>query len=136
MLKQYSHKVGINFWHIEFGTKYRYKMFGKDKQNNLILACLRKVCKTHNIKIHVLEAMPDHVHMMVTLPKGMLDSKAIQLIKGASAYKFFKNHPKSKLRLPQGHLWSAGGCMVTVGYNEFSTVFNYIQNQKEHHAIA
>jgi len=64
MLKQYSHKVGINFWHIEFGTKYRYKMLGKDKQNNLIIACLKKVCKIHNIKIHVLEAMSDHVHMI------------------------------------------------------------------------
>ena len=136
MLKQYSHKVGINFWHIEFGTKYRYKMFGKDKQNNLIIACLRKVCNTHNIKIHVLEAMSDHVHMMVTLPHNITESKAMQLIKGGSAFKFFRNHPKSKLRLPQGHLWSAGGCATTVGYNEFSTVFNYIKNQREHHAIA
>ena len=136
MLKQYSHKVGINFWHIEFGTKYRYKMFGKDKQNNLIIACLRKVCNTHNIKIHVLEAMSDHVHMMVTLPHNITESKAMQLIKGGSAFKFFRNHPRSKLRLPQGHLWSAGGCATTVGYNEFSTVFNYIKNQREHHATA
>ena len=136
MLKQYNHKVGINFWHIEFGTKYRYKMFGKDKQNNLIIACLRKVCNTHNIKIHVLEAMSDHVHMMVTLPHNITESKAMQLIKGGFAFKFFRNHPKSKLRLPQGHLWSAGGCATTVGYNEFSTVFNYIKNQREHHAIA
>ena len=136
MLKQYSHKVGINFWHIEFGTKYRYKMFSKNKQNNLILACLRKVCSTHNIKIHVLEAMSDHVHMMITLPHNITESKAMQLIKGGSAYKFFKNHQKSRLRLPQGHLWSAGGCATTVGYNEFTTVFNYIKNQREHHATA
>jgi len=27
----------------------------------------------------------------------------MQLIKGGSAYKFFKNHQKSRLRLPQGH---------------------------------
>ena len=103
-------------------------------QNNIVIASIRKVCNTHSIKIHILEVMPEHVHMMVTLPKGMLDSKAMQLIKGGSAYKSFKNHPKSRLRLPQGHLWSAGGCVTTVGYNEFSTVFNYIKNQKEHHA--
>jgi len=135
MLKQYSHKVGLNFWHIEFGSKYRYKMFGKYKQRNIVLASIRNVCKHHNIKIHVLEVLPDHVHIMVTLPKGMLDSQAMQLIKGGSAYRFFKNHPKSRLRLPQGHLWSAGGCATTVGYNEYGTVFNYIQKQREHHGI-
>ena len=133
-LKHYSHKVGTNFWHIEFGTKYRYKMFGKFKQHNLVQAAIRKVCKRHHIKIHVLTVMPEHIHMMVTLPHNITDSYGLQLIKGGSAYLFFKNHPKSRLRLPQGHLWSAGGCAITVGYNEFSTVFNYILKQKEHHA--
>ena len=80
--------------------------------------------------------MPEHVHMMVTLPHNMTDSKAMMLIKGASAYYFFKNHEKSRLRLPRGHLWSEGGCAITVGYNEFSTVFNYIENQEQHHGTA
>ena len=136
MLKHYSHKIGTNFWHIEFATKYRYRMFGKVKQHNIVQACLRNVCKLHHIKIHVLEVLPEHVHMMVTLSHNLTDSQGMQLIKGGSAYRFFKNHPKSKLRLPQGHLWSAGGCATTVGYNEYDTVFNYIQNQKQHHGAA
>ena len=135
-LKHYSHKVGTNFWHLEFATKYRYKMFGKFKQHNIVQACIRNICKCHNIKIHVLEVLPEHVHMMVSLPHNLTDSKGMQLIKGGSAYRFFKNHPKSRLRLPQGHLWSAGGCATTVGYNEYDTVFNYIKNQREHHGVA
>ena len=135
MLRHYSHKVGINFWHIEFATKYRYKMFGKIKQHNIIQACIRNVCKRHNIKIHVFEVLPDHVHLMVTLPHNMTESQAMQLVKGGSAYRFFKNHPRSRLRLPQGHLWSAGGCATTVGYNEYGTVYEYIINQKEHHSV-
>ncbi|MBU1200932.1 MAG: transposase, partial [Nanoarchaeota archaeon] len=51
-------------------------------------------------------------------------------LKGGSAYYFFKNHPKSRLRLPQGHLWSAGGCAVTVGYSEFTTTWNYIRKSR------
>lgn len=135
-LINYSHKVGVNFWHLEFATKYRYKMFRKFKQKNIVLASIRSVCKRHHIKIHVLKIMPDHVHMMVSFPHNVTDSKGMQLIKGGSAYKFFKNHPKSRLRLPQGHLWSAGGCATTVGYNEYDTVFNYIEKQEEHHATA
>ena len=135
-LKHYSHKVGTNFWHIEFATKYRYKMFGKFKQKNIVEASIRKVCRRHNIKIYVLSIMPDHVHMRITLPHNITESKGMQLIKGGSAYHFFKNHSKSRLRLPQGHLWSAGGCATTVGYNNVETVDKYIQNQAEHHAIA
>ncbi len=135
-LKNYSHKVGLNFWHIEFATKYRYKMFGKFAQKSLAEAAIRKVAAKHQIKIHTLYVMPDHVHMLVTLPHNITDSKALMLLKGGSAYIFFKNHEKSRLRLPNGHLWSAGGCAVTVGYNEFATVENYIKNQAQHHATA
>jgi putative transposase len=135
-LKTYPHKVGINFWHIEFATKYRYKMFGKFKQQHIADASIRKIAHRHRIQIHKLSVMPEHVHMRVTLPHGMTDSVALNLLKGGSAYYFFKNHPKSRLRLPQGHLWSSGGCATTVGYNDIDTVENYITNQAEHHQVS
>jgi putative transposase len=134
-LKHFSHKVGVNHWHIEFATKYRYNMFRKFKQQHIADASIRRIAHRHDIKIHTLSVMPDHVHMRVTLPHGMTDSKAMNLLKGGSAYYFFKNHPKSRLRLPQGHLWSEGGCVVTVGYNDISTVDNYILKQAEHHGL-
>ena len=135
-LKKYPHKIGLNFWHIEFATKYRYKMFGKDKQKVLVENAIKNVAGRHGIQIHILTVMPEHVHMLVTLPRGMSDSKALMLLKGGSAFVFFRDHPNSRLRLPKGHLWSAGGCAITVGYNEFTTVENYIKNQAQHHVLA
>ena len=135
-LRHDNHKVGINFWHMNWQTKYRYNMFAKFKYKSLCEASVRKAASRHNIKIHILRVMPDHLHMLVTLPKGMSDIKALQLLKGYSAYKFFKNHPKARLRYPQGHLWSRGGCAVTVGYNQFSETEQYILRQAEHHAVA
>ena len=90
-LKHYSHKIGINFWHIEFGTKYRYKMFGKFKQKNIIEASIRKMCYRHNIKIYTISIMSDHVHMRVTLSHNITESEGMQLIKGGSAYYFFES---------------------------------------------
>jgi putative transposase len=109
-------------------------MFSKFKQKNLCEASIRKVCKNHNIKVHTLYVNPEHVHMLVTLPHTITGSQALQLLKGGSAYIFFRNHSKSRIRLPKGHLWSAGGCAITVGYNEFGTVDNCIRNQATHHA--
>jgi len=135
-LEHYSHKVGINFWHINWQTKYRYNMFAKFKYKKLCEACIRKVAHNHNIKIRVINVMPEHVHLTATLPRGMLDEKALQLLKGCSSYLFFKNHPKARLRYPQGHLWSRGGSAVTVGYNELDATERYILEQAKHHAIA
>jgi len=46
-LKHYAHKVGINYWHVEFATKYRYKMFGKFKQYSLQRQKTNVEGKTH-----------------------------------------------------------------------------------------
>ena len=135
-LEHSNHKVGINFWHVTWATKYRYNMFAKFEYKNLCEACIRKVASNHGIKIHVISVMPDHVHALVTLPKGMTDSKAMQLLKGGSAYLFFRHHEKARLRYPKGHLWSAGGCAVTVGYNQLSDTEHYILEQAKHHAVA
>ena len=105
------------------------------KQQHIADASIRRTAHRHNIKIYTLSVMPDHVHTRVSLPHGMTDSKALMLLKGGSAYTFFKNHPKSRQRLPNGHLWSAGGCATTVGYNDLATVDNYILHQAEHHRI-
>ena len=80
--------------------------------------------------------MPDHLHTLVTLPKGMSDVKAMQLLKGCSSRTFFDNHPKARLRYPQGHLWSRGGSAVTVGYNQISDTVKYILEQDKHHCLA
>ena len=135
-LEHYNHKVGINFWHINWQTKYRYKMFAKLKYKNLCEACIRKAASRHSIKIHFISVMPDHLHMLSTLPKGMSDEKAMQILKGGSAFSFFKNHPKARLRYPRGNLWSRGGTAVTVGYNQLSDTALYILNQAKHHDLA
>lgn len=111
-------------------------MFCKFKQQNLIESCIRKVCVSHHIKIHSISIIPEHVHMLVSLPHNITNSRAINLIKGVLAYHFFRKYEKSRLRLPKGHLWSAGGCAITVGYNEHGTVEKYKQNQTIHHAVA
>src|SRR3989344_1182730 len=135
-LEHYNHKVGINFWHMTWQTKYRYNMFAKFEYKNLAEACIRRAAFRNGIKIHIINVMPDHVHALVTFPKGMNDETAFQRLKGGSANSFFKNHPKALLRYPKRHLWSRGGTAVTVGYNQLSDTVLYILNQAKHHGFA
>ena len=134
-LIRYSHKVGLNYWHMEWCTKYRYKMMKKLENKNLVWACIKKAAKEHGIEIHILKVLQDHIHLLASLPKGMLDSKALNLLKGRSAYLIFRNKEKTRLRYPQGHFWSPGACAVTVGYNDLDAMINYIQSQEQHHNV-
>jgi len=111
-------------------------MFSKFKYKNLVQACLRKTAKRYNIEIIELEVMPDHLHLLIRLPTTLSISKAIQFLKGGSAYIFFRNHPKARLRYPQGHLWSKGKFYTTIGYTDLPSTLDYIRNQEHHHAFA
>ena len=136
---QYQHinsAVRESLWHVMFCTKYRYKMFAKFKYKSLCEACIRKVAVRHKIEIVELEIMPDHVHILIRLPPNLSISKALMLLKGGSAYIFFRNHPKARLRYPQGHLWSKGKFYTTIGYTDLPSTLDYIRNQEYHHSIA
>ena len=135
-LNHFSHKLGLNFWHLEWCPKYRYKMMQKLENKNLVAAAIRKAAHEHNIKIHYLAVMPNHVHALATLPHGMTDSKAFNLLKGRFFYIIFRVKEKFRLRYPKGHFWSPGGFASTVGYNDLDSMVKYIENQQEHHNVA
>jgi putative transposase len=136
---EYQHTnstVRESLWHVMFCTKYRYDMFTKFKYKNLCEASIRKAATKHNIEIIELEVMPDHVHLLIRLPPMLSIEKAIMILKGGSAYIFFRNHKKARLRYPQGHLWSKGKFYTTVGYTDLPSTLDYIRNQEQHHALA
>ena len=136
MLTNRSHKVGLSCWHLVWATKYRYQMMREVGHKNLVVAAIRKAAHEHRIAVHELEVMPDHVHLLAVLPSGMRDSEAFRVLKGRSAYLVFRNKPHDRLRYPQGHFWSPGGCGVTVGQSDYDKNRQYIQHQQEHHAEA
>src|SRR3989344_1730910 len=130
-----NHSVGDSIWHMEWCPKYRYKMFRKEEYKNLAIGCIRKAAKEHNIEVIELNVMPEHLHTIVKIPLTMTPSNALQLLKGRSSYLFFKNHPKARLRYPQGHLWSRGKFASSIGFSDIEKTTSYIQNQEKHHSL-
>jgi len=129
-----NRSVGIAFWHIQFCTKYRYKMFSKDKYKNLMEGCIRNVCFKHDIKIITINIMPEHVHLVVKTSVNINPSRVLNLIKGGSAYLFFKVHPKARYRYPRGHLWSKGKFIASIGFTDLEFTISYVLHQEEHHS--
>ena len=128
-----DHSVGVVMFHLEWCTKYRYKMFGKIKYRNLLEACVRRAASKHEIKIIEIDVQPEHVHCVVGVSFTMSVSKTLQILKGGSSKLFFEFHEKAKLRYPQRHLWSRGKFASSVGFVQFDVVKEYVKNQKVHH---
>ena len=124
-----NHNVGIARWHLQWCTKYRYKMFRQEKLRVSCEVAVKECCARHGIKIIAVNVQPDHVHLVVELQRGMTDVKALQLLKGFSSFLLFRLEPNIRKRYPKGHLWSAGSFSATVGYTELDTILNYVRNQ-------
>ena len=128
-----NHSVGISMWHFEWCTKYRYRMFGKEDQRNLIIAFIRRAASMHGIKILELNVQPEHVHCVVGISLTMTPVKALQILKGVSARLFFSYNEKARWRYPKGHLWSPGKFAASLGFIQLDVAKNYVRNQDEHH---
>ena len=131
--RKINHSVGVSMFHLQWCTKYRYKMFGKIKYKNLLEACIRRSASRNNIKIIEIEVQPEHVHCVVEVNFTMSVSKTLQLLKGGSARLFFQFHKKARLRYPRGHLWSRGKFASSVGFVQLDVVQEYVKNQDSHH---
>ena len=57
-------------------------------------------------------------------------SKALHLLKGASANELFKRKPQFRKRYPRGHFWSPGKFYRIAGDADLETVTKYVQNQR------
>ena len=132
-MKHFSHKVGINVHHLEWCTKYRYKMMRKEEYKKVCENAISTMAARHNIKIRELFVMPEHIHLSCELPTSMSQSKALQLLKGGSSYLLFRQQPKFRLRYPNGHFWSPGAYAGSAGYNTVDTIDNYVRNQQDIH---
>ena len=131
--EHYAHSVGTVMLHLQWCTKYRYKMFRKEENANLLGACIRRSASINEIKIIELNVQPEHVHVIVLVKFSLSTSKVLQLLKGGSSKLFFEQKGKARLRYPKGHLWSRGKFASSVGFVQLDVVQKYVRDQDEHH---
>ena len=131
--EHYAHSVGTLMFHVQWCTKYRYKMFQKPETAKLLEACIRRTATRNKIKIIEINVQAEHIHAIVLVDFTFSVSKVLQILKGGSAKLFFEYKEKACFRYLRGHLWSQRKLASSVGFVELSTVRNYLINQDEHH---
>ena len=114
-------------YHIVFAPKYRRKaIYGELKKE--IGKILRDLCERKNVEIIEAHAMPDHIHMLVSIPPNVRVCDFMGYLKGKSTMIIFERYSNLKYKYGNRHFWSRGYYVNTVGRNE-KKIAEYIQNQ-------
>ena len=117
-------------YHIVIVPKYRRKvLFGKTRKQ--IGKILRQLCRQKGVEILEGNAMPDHIHMVLSIPPKYSVAMVVGYLKGKSAIQIHREMLGVKKGFTGKSFWSRGYCVSTVGLDE-KTVREYVKNQDEH----
>ena len=125
-----SHTKWMCKYHIVFTPKYRRKVIYNQIRSD-IGEILRKLCEYKGIEIIEGHLMPDHVHMLVSIPPKISVSSFMGYLKGKSALMMFDKHANLKYKFGNRKFWAEGYYVSTVGLNE-ATIAKYIREQESH----
>lgn len=112
-----------------YTPKYRRKIVYNQYKTDL-RDILKQLCSYKGVEIIEGHLMPDHVHMLVSIPPKISVSSFMGYLKGKSALMMFDKHANLKYKFGNRHFWSQGYYVSTVGLNE-ATIKKYIQEQEK-----
>lgn len=125
-----SHTKWMCKYHIVFTPKYRRKIIYNQYRESL-REIIKLLCKYKGVEILEGHLMPDHVHLVLSIPPKMSVSNFMGYLKGKSALMMFERHANLKYKFGNRRFWAEGYYVSTVGLNE-ATVRKYVREQEMH----
>ena len=118
-----AHTRWLCEYHIVFTPKYRRKVLFSQLRESV-----RDLCKYKGVEIIEGHLMPDHVHMLVSIPPKISVSSFMGYLKGKSSLMIFDKHANLKYKFGNRKFWAEGYYVSTVGRNR-RAIEQYIRNQ-------
>ena len=115
-------------YHVVIVPKFRKKVF-YGRLRRQVGAILRELCRQRGIELVEGHAMPDHVHLCLSIPPKYSVAYAIGFLKGKSAVRIHRELLHER-RMTGLHFWAAGYCVSTVGLEE-ARIRQYIREREE-----
>ena len=115
-------------YHVVFIPKYRRKvMYGQLRRE--LGEVLKKLASQRESYIEEGHLLPDHVHILISIPPKYAVAQVIGYIKGKSAIHIARTYGKRKRNFVGQHFWARGYFVSTVG-NDEQVVREYIKAQE------
>lgn len=114
-------------YHIIITPKYRRKIIYQQISKD-IGSIIRTLCARKGVEIIEAAAMPDHIHLYISIPPKYAVSDFMGYLKGKSSLMILDRHANLKYQYGNRHFWCRGYYVDTVGRNE-KAIREYVRNQ-------
>jgi len=124
-----KHSVWECKYHVVFIPKYRRKTLYVQLRREMG-AVFRSLAEQKECKVEEGHLMPDHVHMLLSVPPKHSVAGVMGFIKGKSAIHIARVYAGRLRNFVGQHFWARGYWVSTVGRDE-AAVRRYIQDQEK-----
>ena len=114
-------------YHIIWCAKYRRSVLSPEIQERL-KALIFQQQEAYQYIVREVESMPDHVHLLASVPPNVSVNSVIGKIKSYTAKILRNEYPILKRRLPC--LWTRSKFVASAGNVTLEVLKQYIENQK------
>ena len=129
----YSESLSHTKWeckyHVVFIPKCRRKVLFADLRKELGVL-FRELARQRESSILEGRMLPDHVHMLISIPPKYSVSQVVGYIKGKSAIYIARTYCGRKKNFVGQSFWARGYYVSTVGRDE-ETIREYIKHQEK-----
>jgi putative transposase len=116
-------------YHVVFIPKYRRKeLYGGLRKH--LGDTFRQLAEQKECRVEEGHMMPDHVHMLLSIPPKYSVSQVVGYIKGKTAIHIARTYTGKRRNFVGQHFWARGFYVSTVGRDE-ATIRTYIEKQEE-----
>ena len=129
-----AHTKWLCKYHIVFTPKYRRKVIYNQYRKDL-RDIIKTLCGYKGVEIIEGKLMPDHVHILVSIPPKYSISQFMRYLKGKSSLMIFDRHANLKYKYGNRQFWRKGYYVDTVGRNR-KVIAEYIRNQLAENKIS
>lgn len=128
-LKYQSTRHGVYAceYHIIWCTKYRRSVLSPEMQIR-IKAFVCEAQEQYGYTVRAIECMPDHVHLLASIPPTEAVGAVVGRIKGFVSKSLREEFPSLKKRLPQ--LWTGSKFIASTGGVTLAALKQYVEDQK------
>jgi putative transposase len=113
--------------HVWFSTKGR-KAFLVDEVRDAVLGLIEDNALKAGVSLIEMEAIEDHVHLLMRVPAGLSLARVMHQIKGASAREILRMFPG--ISLDMKNLWQKSYGARLVPADQVTAVRRYIRTQQ------
>lgn len=114
--------------HLVFVPKYRRRaLYGPLRRQ--IGGIFRQLCAQAEVGLVEGHAMPDHIHLCLSIPRKFSVANTVGFLKGKSAIRIHRECLGQTWNFTGLHFWAKGYRVSTVGLDE-QTILRYIRDQE------